>query len=1254
MSERRKITEFNYPQDLPICAFRREILDALAKNDIIIVCGETGSGKTTQLPKMALEFGCGKNGRKIACTQPRRIAATTVAERVARELKTEPGEVVGFQHRFEKKLSASTVIKFMTDGVLLTETLYDPLLQAYDAIIIDEAHERTLNIDFLLGIVKRISEKRRDLKIIISSATLDTGRFSQFFSNAPAVIVPGRLFPVETVYMACDDEESRDLARDVAKAARNLPAGDDILVFLPGERDIRETADHLKRDVFLTKSEIIPLFASLPPGELARAFKTLPKRRIVLATNVAETSLTIPGIKAVIDSGLARISRYVHRTHVQRLQIEPISRASARQRAGRCGRIAPGTCVRLYSEEDFNTRDEYTPPEILRSSLAGVILTMLELRLGSIDTFPFIDPPKPTMIREGLRELLELGAIERDEKHGGVRLTKTGRRLARIPLEPRLSRMLLAASDLATLPSVLPVVAAMSCDNPKKRPLDEKDQADREHAKWRVKDSDFLGTLELWKWWNEKTSSMSATQLRKLATASYLSYPKMREWRELVFRLESLCRRLKLDTTSDNGGPDQFHRALLPSLLNKIGKLDRETNDFRGAHGIRFQIHPASALAKSFKPKTTRPERRHGKNGAAVKDAPSEWVMAGELVDTSRLFARDAARIDQAWIEPAAGDLAKRSYYDPQWDAKCGFVRAKERVTLYGLVLVEGRRRDFSRIDPEVSRRLFVLHALVLGEFPNPPAIVKENRAILAELEKLAEQRRRRELFDIDRIAAHFEKTVPEGIVSAHELKKWLHTATARELKAFRLNRDEWLGALRTADGDYPELINIAGAKLRLEYRHSPDDPERDGITCTAMKSDAKALLLWRADWLVPGALAEKTAMILNSLPSSLRRALPGVSETLTLILPMLKPADESLKDAIRRVVYQRLAVRIPAEIMDAIKIPDHLRVRFKIRDDKTGKILAASRNLEEALEKAEVGQGECAVKASTRHTSWDFGDMRDYSGSGKAGWNIRLYKAICDEGDGVTIKLFKTEDAADAEHARGVARLIALELSKRSKREFRPKGLSFPAAVYFKSISYSPEKLSDDLFMKAVRGAAVDGLEKVVDAECFARRVKERCAAINDAYAELTALVTNILEDAGAVSTAAESADLPDDIMKDIDTQLAWLVYRGFIASVPREKLELYPKYFKALRLRIGRAKLDRTGDRTKMARFEPYWTQYRDLATGTNVKNVDRAALAEYRWMLEDYRISLFAQEIKTSQRVSPERLSRLWLQALQAGGR
>ena len=641
--------ELNYQEELPICEHREEILALLEKNDVVIVCGDTGSGKTTQLPKMAMELGRGKNGRRIACTQPRRLAAVTVAERVAEELKSPVGGIIGYQHRFGRKVSDLTRVKFMTDGVLLAETRSDPLLRAYDTIIVDEAHERSLNVDFLLGILKRILEKRRDLKVIVSSATLDTERFSQFFGGAPTLSVPGRLFPIEIQYREPPDGEEADLPREISAAIRTLPPNDDVLVFLPGERDIRETADYLQRSQFHRDDETIPLLASLPAAEQQRAFRLSEKRRVILATNVAETSVTIPGIRAVVDSGLARISRYVHRTQVQRLQIEPVSQASARQRAGRCGRLGPGTCIRLYSEKDFESREAYTPPEVLRSSLAGVILTMLDLRLGSIETFPFIDPPRPTMIREGLRELLELGAIRHDADHD-IALTAIGHKLARIPVEPRLARMLLAASQFATLPSALPIVAAMSCDDPKRRPVDEKEKADQAHAQFRVTGSDFLGTLKLWKWWDEKSKELSQTQLRKLAPKTYLSYPKMREWRDLVRQLTDLSKRLGLDIESDNGGPDALHRALLTGLT--------------AAHtrsGLRYTQVPfwESAVARRTKHQALAPTaRRHRQrestslpNGsllanlstprASLRATPQKSTFAGlsRLQETSRSTA---------------------------------------------------------------------------------------------------------------------------------------------------------------------------------------------------------------------------------------------------------------------------------------------------------------------------------------------------------------------------------------------------------------------------------------------------------------------------------------------------------------------------------------------------------------------------------------------------------------------------------------
>ena len=1249
---------FNYPPELPICAHREEILALLKKHPVLIVCGDTGSGKTTQLPKMAMELGRGTGGRRIACTQPRRLAAVTVAERVAQELKTPLGGVIGFQHRFGRQVSEDTRVKFMTDGVLLAETRADPLLRAYDTIIIDEAHERSLNVDFLLGILKRILARRRDLKVIVSSATLDTEKFARFFDNAPAVIVPGRLFPIETRYMPSDGL-GEDLPRDVTAAAREIPAHDDILVFLPGERDIRETADHLARSPFFRADDIIPLLASLPASEQQRAFRTSPRRRIILATNVAETSVTIPGIRAVIDSGLARISRYVHRTQVQRLQIEPISQASARQRTGRCGRLGPGTCIRLYSEEDFNQRDAYTPPEVLRSSLAGVILTMLDLRLGEIESFPFIDPPRPAMIHEGLRELLELGAIARNRAESReIRLTKTGHQLARIPVEPRLARMLLAASQFATLPSVIPLVAAMSCDDPRRRPIDEKEKADQAHAPFRVPGSDFLGTLKLWRWWESESATRSQSQLRKLATKTYLSFPKMREWRDLVRQLTDLSKRLGLDVTNDNGGPDALHRALMTGLLARLGHLDPEELDYRGAHGIRFALHPSSILTKKrFLRQATSDRRQPQTNNPKARDPNGlpEWIMAGELVDTARLFARTNAVIDPRWIESIAGDICKHSYRDPEWDAQNGFVRATEQVTLYGLVIVHARRRDYSRIDPATSRRLFLLHGLVLGEFPKPPAPVLENMRLLDELQKRAERNRRPELFDIDRLTAFFDAAVPSDIVSAGELRKWLYAATPEARARFRLKRNEWITNVGSSASAFPETIRLGNAKLALTYRHTPDDPETDGITCTVRKSDASVLRLWRADWLVPGALPEKVNCLLSSLPSALRRVLAPLSDTVAVLMPLLKPGDESLTDAIRRTLFEHSGIRIPADAWDNVKLPPHLRVRYAIRKDEDATVLACSRDLETVLRAAGVtmahGSGSSTVRGdNAKHTTWDFGTLDESSTANSAGWQLKHYRALFDEGDGVTVRLFKDAQAASAAHEAGVTRLMYLKLTEHARPSFSTKRMPFTAAIYFKTLGYETSRLADDLLLTAIREAAVRTGEPIRTAAAFEARLTASRGAISACQAELTALLMQILEAAGACADKAESAGLLPETIDVIETQLAWMFYPGFVRTVPYAQLRHYPRYLKALLLRIDRARVSPSSDLSKEERFAPFWEQYYEAVTKKNVKIASRSALTEYRWLLEEYRVSLFAQELKTAVPVSPKRLEIKWLEATE----
>jgi len=1107
--------EIRYPEDLPVSAHRAEILDAVRRHPVVIVCGDTGSGKTTQIPKMMLELGRGAKGHRIAVTQPRRLAAVTMAERVAEELKSvEVGGLVGYRHRYAKALSHDTRIEFLTDGVLLAETKFDPLLRMYDTIVVDEAHERSLNIDFLLGILKRILERRRDLKVVIASATMDTAKFADFF-KAPVINVPGRLFPIDIRYRTDEENEDLNLPEAVATAVRELPNEGDILVFLSGERDIRETGEYLE-SVVGNRFDILPLLASLPAHEQRRAFQLSSRHRIVLATNVAETSVTIPGIRAVIDTGLARVSRYIHRTQIQRLQIEPISQASARQRAGRCGRLGPGTCIRLYSEEDFINREAYTAPEVLRSSLAGVILMMLDLRLGNIENFPFIDPPKPTMVREGLKELLELGAIRREQETSaekrGIELTDIGKKLARIPLEPRLARMLIAASDNAVLPFVLPIVAAMACDDPKRRPIDEKEKAAQAHAKWRVQNSDFLGTRKLWDWWKSETDKLSQSKARKLAKANYLAWPKLREWSDLTRQLESLCKRLGLSfaeipadappaSRQKNGNILQdthyaaVHMSLLSGLLGRIGHYHTEDREYRGAYALRFALHPGSVLAKK----------------------PSPWIVAGELVDTARLFAREAAIINPEWLECLAKNLCKHHVHSPFWDASSGFVRATEQVTLYGLVIVEARRCDYARFNPEDAREIFFRHGLINGEFPHPTPLLRETLTFLKALRAHAEKMRANEIFDEMKLLAHFAAVLPADITNANALKKYLAQASREELERFRLKRKDWWPTETVSQRDFPDVLTVRDMKIRLSYRNTPNDPERDGLTCTVKQSEAAALSLWRSDWLVPGMLRKKVSYLLLCLPNSLQRLLKPLDESITILMDLLGEPNDTLERTIRRCVRDRWGFRIPEDTWSKVSLPAYLKARFVIRDDKDGHILL---------------------------------DTRDKT---------------------VVSNFLKPSETPP------------------------PKPLPKTAEIKLDPI--------------------------------------------------LRPIVKDVLAAERKYDLLMSTGAYPESTVDAVLTQFAWMTFEGFPQVVPRETLLRYPRYIKAIGIRLERAKNSPSSDRAKEARFAPYWERYRTALK--NRANCDAAALVRYRWLLEEYRLQLFAPELKTHEPVSPQRLDAIQLE-------
>ena len=1263
----------SYPDELPISAYREQIIAALQHHQTVVVCGDTGSGKTTQLPKMLLELGSSQNSARptsrkyrIACTQPRRLAAVTMAERVAAETGTTVGDLVGYRHRFGRKTSNETQVTFMTDGVLLAETRHDPWLKAYDAIIIDEAHERSLNVDFLLGIIKRILSRRRDLRVIVSSATLDVASFAKFFGHAPVISVPGRLFPIELKYLPPPEDDDLDLPRDVAAAVELLPPKDDILVFLPGEHDIRETAAHLS--ITRGNDEIIPLLASLPASEQQRAFHLSTRRRIVLATNVAETSVTIPGIRAVIDSGLARISRFIPRTQVQRLQIESISQASARQRMGRCGRLGPGTCIRLYSEEDFLRRDAYTPPEILRSSLAGVILAMLDLNLGDIEDFPFLEPPKSTAVREGLRELLELGAITHAEAGAAghrLALTGIGRRLAKLPVEPRLARMLLAAADNAVLTSALPVVAAMSCDDPRRRPVDEREKATQAHAAFRVAGSDFLGTLKLWDWWERETKSLSQSKARALAKKTYLSYPKMREWRDLVQQLARISERLGLSFSETRPPPPdpaqskdavlkrrafedwsaRFHRALLSGLLGRIGRYNEEDREYRGAHGLRFILHPSSVLTKKRRREDEPRQSPSTRERKPSDNAHPAWIMAGELVDTARLFARNAAEIDPRWLESVAGPICRHSYHSPEWDSTTGFVRATEQVTLYGLVIVPARRCDFSHVNPALAKEIFIRRGLIDGEFPRPPPEVRENLALLNALRRHAEKLRRPEFFDAEKLESHFAAILPPEICNADALRKWLRQSPAAD--RFKLRKSEWWPHDDTPPAGFPDSILIGGAKMQLSYRHTPEDDSTDGITCTARKSDAAALRLWRADYLVPGALPEKLLWMLSVLPSAQRHVLSPLADTVSTLMAHLKPGAETLAEAVCRTIYEQLGFKLDHAYWERFRLPPHLKVRFRILEDHTGRTLAVSRDLEEALRKAGV-TSTCAsssASSATPSTTWNFGTIPASTSESRAGWKLEHYPALTDGPGGVTLRLYSDLQTAERVHALGVARLYLLELGEKSRLPFRLKDLPPTAALYLKRLDYANDRIADDLLFGAVKETLIRGLPPVRDQPTFRERLEERRNQLMETQFDLRRTFIDIVTVAARLADQLDSDErLPDETAIAVNTQLVWLVCRGFPSHVPLAQIAHFPRYLKGAALRLERARNSPSSDREKEARFAPYWRRYVDAVTQAGGR-YDPATLAEYRWLVEEYRISVFAQELRTAVSVSPKRLDAKW---------
>ncbi len=1259
-----------YELDLPVTARKDEIKTAIAKNQVVIVCGETGSGKTTQLPKICLELGRGVSGL-IGHTQPRRIAARSVASRIAQELKSPLGEVVGYKVRFNDKLSESSYVKLMTDGILLAETQGDHFLNAYDTIIIDEAHERSLNIDFLLGYLKQLLPKRPDLKVIVTSATIDADRFSKHFDGAPVIEVSGRTYPVEIRYRPLgkagynsqtveeeigeDDDnlfgikrkgktEARWLEEDGTEEAIEeaiLDAADDllrqgdgdILVFLPGEREIRDTAEHLRkyqgRSAKLKHIEVLPLFARLSIEDQQKIFRTTGTRRIVLATNVAETSLTVPGIKYVIDAGLARVNRYSSRAKVEQLQIEKISQAAAKQRAGRCGRVSNGICIRLYDEQDFNSRPAFTDPEILRSSLASVILRMAALRLGDISHFPFIEAPSSRLIADGYLLLQELGAVDANRE-----ITELGKQLARLPLDPRVGRMILAAKQEGVLREILIIASALSIQDPRERPMDKREAADQAHAKFADERSDFLSFLKLWNFYDDalKTKKSNKDLLGK-CHQNFLSFLRLKEWRELHGQIREIAEELDLKPNAEEAdldkNYDQIHRALLSGLLGNIGFKDGEADSYLGARGIRFTIAPGSALKKS------RPK----------------WVMASELMETSKLYARCVAKIDPDWIEPLARNLTQSQYSDPRWDRKLAQVSAWERVSLYGLTIIPKRRVHYGPIDPQESREIFVREALANMEFDTRAPFFEANRHLIAQIEELEHKARRQDvLVDEHTLFAFYDQIIPQGIYNGASFEHWRKEAEEKVPRLLFLTKDALMrhGAAAVTEAQFPESFVMDGVTLTLKYRFEPGHP-LDGVTATVPLALLNQLKPTQAEWLVPGMIREKLTALVKALPKTLRRVCVPVPDFVTGFLEHAQH-EQAILPALADYIQKQTSLKLSVADFDLSALTDHLLMNFSVVDEK-GRELGMGRDWN-AL-KAQLGS---AAQLTFRSSSpsiektglkqWDFGDLPKTLTFTKEGHQLTGYPALEDNKDNVAVKLFDTETMAHKAHRMGVCRLMRFELKEQMKQ--LEKGLpQFNQYALLLRNLISPEDLREDMLL-AISDRAFIGDDDLprTNAEFMTlkQRARTRLPAVVDSSSRLATAVAQ--EYLALTQKIHASPPNMARVKKEVEEQLALLLPKKFFSQTPWERLQHLPRYLKALKLRLDKYPSAIERDAKSAQNVQMVWQRWQDKVSSLRKANAEVSeALADYRWLIEELRVSLFAQELKTPFPVSTKRLDKIW---------
>lgn len=1216
-----------FAPELPVNQRRDEIAAAIQAHPVVIVCGETGSGKTTQLPKICLELGRGVAGL-IGHTQPRRIAARSVASRIAAELQSPLGKAVGYKVRFNDNIHDASYIKLMTDGILLAETQGDRYLNAYDTLIIDEAHERSLNIDFLLGYLKQLLPKRPDLKIIVTSATIDAERFSRHFAGAPVIEVSGRMYPVEVRYRPLQETEE-DAQEETMEAAildtvddLSRLGGGDILVFLPGEREIRDTAEHLRKH-HPKGAEILPLFARLSIEDQQKVFRPSGGRRIVLATNVAETSLTVPGIQYVIDTGLARVNRYSPRAKVEQLQIERISQAAARQRAGRCGRVSNGICVRLYSEQDFDARPEFTDPEILRSSLASVILRMAALRLGDVDAFPFIEAPHSRLIADGYQLLQELGAVDQNR-----RITEIGAQLAKLPLDPRIARMILAAKKENCLREILIISAALSIQDPRERPMEKREAADQAHAKFADERSDFLGFLKLWAWYDEAIRHKKSNRdLLSQCHQHFLSFLRLKEWRELHGQLAAMVAEMEFKPNQQEAAYEQIHRALLAGLLGNIGFKDGEAESYLGARGIRFHIAPGSALKKQ------RPK----------------WLMAAELMETAKLYARGVARIDPDWIEPLAGSLTQSHYADPRWDRKAAQVAAWERVSLYGLTIVPKRRVHYGPINPEESRAIFIREALANQQFDTRAPFFGHNQKLIAEIEELEHKARRQDvLVDEHTLFAFYDARIPANIFNGITFERWRRQLETTQPLLLHLTRDDLMrhAASDVTEAQFPESLTLSGVELPLKYRFEPGHA-LDGVTATIPLSLLNQLDPSATEWLVPGMIREKLTYLVKSLPKTIRRVCVPVPEFVTGFLEH-DAAGRELLPALAAYITQRSGLKVAVSDWSE-PLPPHLRMNFRVVDE-AGRELAMGRDW--LALKHQLGQ---AAQLTFRSASpaieksglkqWDFGDVPKQLDFSRHGLHMTGYPALEDAGDSVAITLFDTASAAWQSHRKGVRRLMRLELKEQMKQlEKNLPGFN-QYALLLRQFMH-PEELREDM-LTAIADRAFIGEDDLPRSQAEFLRLKQRARARLPAVVEsgnrlaqaIAAEVQPLCQALGALPQAQSR------LKREIEQQLAQLLPRRFLSATPWECLQYLPRYLKAMRLRLEKYPNAMERDARHSQAILALWQRWQARMETSRDTDAPTPQLQDFRWLLEELRVSLFAQELKTPFPVSVKRLEKIW---------